>query len=76
MVERRPIKARKLTTIELKMLDIGAPIVVSCETMTGEQVSVRLQTANLSMEPNHDETDGYWLAHGAYVAVMPEGNYE
>jgi hypothetical protein len=38
--------------------------------LNGESVSVRLQTANL--EDNQPD-NGSWLAHGAYVAVMPNG---
>jgi hypothetical protein len=76
MEAKKPITARKLTPIELKMLDVGAPIVVSCETITGESVAIRLQTANLSAGPESGEAAGYWLSHGAYVAVMPEGNWE
>lgn len=64
------IMAKKLSAIELKMLDTGAPVIVACQTLNGESVSVRLQTANLEgKEPDN----GSWLAHGAYVAVMPNG---
>lgn len=64
------IVAKKLSEIELRMLDTGAPVIVACQTLSGESVAVRLQTANLeSNEPG----DGSWLAHGAYVAVMPNG---
>ena len=76
MKKQNPITARRLTSIELKMLDVGAPVIVNCKTITGESVAVRLQTANLSPEPESDQVTGYWLAHGAYVAVMPEGNWE
>ncbi|THD37200.1 MAG: hypothetical protein E7773_03970 [Sphingomonas sp.] len=74
MAENTLITARKLTPIELKMLDVGAPVIVNCRTAAGESVAVRLQTANLLQ--SDDEAAGYWLAHGAYVAVMPEGNWE
>jgi hypothetical protein len=83
------IKAKLLTPMQLKMLDIGAPVIVSCQTLTGETVAVRLQTANLEPEPEiesgtHENTSkakaghakGCWLAHGAYVAIMPSEGEE
>ena len=67
------IVAKKLSDIELKMLDTGAPVIVACKTLNGESISVRLQTAMLEdAEPDK----GSWLAHGAYVAVMPNGAQE
>ncbi|KHA76952.1 hypothetical protein NC77_21005 [Janthinobacterium lividum] len=67
------IVAKKLSAIELKMLDTGAPVIVACKTLNGESVSVRLQTAILEgAEPEK----GSWLAHGAYIAVMPNGAQE
>lgn len=76
MTNTAPIKARILTPIELKMLDVGAPVVVTCETLTGESVAVRLQTANLSSNVANEDEAGAWLAHGAYVAVMPAGDWQ
>lgn len=67
------IVAKKLSAIELKMLDTGAPIIVACQTLSGESVSVRLQTATLE---GNEPDKGSWLAHGAYVAVMPNGAQE
>jgi hypothetical protein len=85
----KTIKAKLLTPTQLKMLDIGAPVIVSCQTLTGETVAVRLQTANLEPDPDIDSgarnkpgkangrhAKGCWLAHGAYVAVMPNGGRE
>jgi hypothetical protein len=80
----RAIKAVTLTDTQLRMLDIGAPVIVACETLTGETVAVRLQTQMLA---EHDASigeaalgsttagaqSGGWLSHGAYVAVMPAG---
>lgn len=76
MESQLPIKARMLTPIQLKMLDVGAPIIVTCQTVTGESVAVRLQTANLSSETVDDHAEGCWLRHGAYVAIMPDGDWE
>jgi hypothetical protein len=78
MDTRKTIQARSLTPIQLKMLDIGAPVIVTCETLTGEKVAVRLQTANLEPDSDVNSThaEGCWLAHGAYVAIMPEGSWE
>jgi hypothetical protein len=83
------IQARLLTPLQLKMLDIGAPVIVSCRTLTGETVSVRLQTANLEPTSNTESesentsagADGRhvgscWLRHGVYVAIMPGENWE
>ena len=89
-METKPlIQARLLTRLQLQMLDIGAPVIVSCKTLTGETVAVRLQTANLEPEseinPGTEKTsDGVnsahgndcWQAHGVYVAVMPDGSWE
>lgn len=89
-METKPtIQARLLTRMQLKMLDIGAPVIVSCKTLTGETVAVRLQTANLEPEPeinpgtekrsdkvNSEHGKGCWQAHGAYVAIMPNGSGE
>ena len=76
MEDKLPIKARMLTPIQLQMLDVGAPIIVTCQTVSGEKVAVRLQTANLSSETVDDSSEGAWLKHGAYVAIMPEGDWE
>lgn len=89
MQAKKTIKARLLTPMQLRMLDIGAPVIVSCQTLTGETVAVRLQTANLEPEPdvesggrnkpdkaNRRHAKGCWLAHGAYVAIMPNGGEE
>ncbi|MES2321611.1 MAG: hypothetical protein V4633_05060 [Pseudomonadota bacterium] len=67
------IVAKKLSAIELKMLDTGAPVIVACQTLSGESVSVRLQTATLE---GNEPDKGSWLTHGAYVAVMPNGGQE
>ena len=47
------IKAVALTDMQLRMLDIGAPVIVMCKTLTGESVPVRLQTRVLT----EDETE-------------------
>ncbi|MES2759796.1 MAG: hypothetical protein V4693_20690 [Pseudomonadota bacterium] len=84
-MEGKLVQAKKLSSIELKMLDTGAPVIVPCKTLSGETVNVRLQTVNMESDlDNEKETDnkstgrgrakGYWLAHGAYVAVMPSGS--
>lgn len=89
-METKPtIQARLLTRMQLQMLDIGAPVIVSCKTLTGETVNVRLQTANLEPEPDinpgtekrSDKVNGEhgqdcWQAHGVYVAIMPNGSGE
>jgi hypothetical protein len=89
-METKPlIQARLLTRLQLQMLDIGAPVIVSCKTLTGETVAVRLQTANLEPEPeinpgtekrsvgvNNGHGKDCWQAHGVYVAVMPNGSWE
>lgn len=79
----RAIKAVALTDTQLRMLDIGAPVIVTCETLGGETVAVRLQTRVLADDarPGEDavgdepgsEAAAGWIAHGAYVAVMPAG---
>lgn len=74
MDNKLPIKARRLTPIQLKMLDVGAPIIVTCQTVSGEEIAVRLQTANLSSEMADENSEGSWLKHGAYVAIMPNGD--
>jgi hypothetical protein len=81
--EKKTIQAKLLTPMQLKMLDIGAPVIVLCKTLNGETVEVRLQTANLEPMPegksessrnkssaNGGHAKGCWLTHGAYVAVM------
>ncbi len=79
----RAIKAVALTDTQLRMLDIGAPVIVTCETLGGETVAVRLQTRVLADDappgkdavgdkPGEGAAAG-WIAHGAYVAVMPTG---
>ena len=50
----KTITAKLLTPTQLKVLDIGAPVIVSCQTLTGETVAVRLQTANLEPDPDID----------------------
>ena len=80
---KKIIQAKALTRLQLKMLDIGAPVIVTCQTLTGETVDVRLQTGNLDpvpksqtksrTKPNGGHAKGCWLAHGAYVAIMPNG---
>jgi hypothetical protein len=83
---KKTIQARSLTPLQLKMLDIGAPVVVSCQTLTGETVAVRLQTQHLEPAPaakrgsrtkpvkaNGGHAKGCWLTHGVYVAIMPNG---
>lgn len=81
------IQATVLTKMQLKMLDIGAPVIVACETSTGEIVHVRLQTENLddsSAQNLHSDIpprdkhanthdNGCWETHGVYVAIMPDG---
>ena len=77
------IKAVALTDTQLRMLDIGAPVIVACETLAGETVAVRLQTRVLADDAFQgrkavgDEQGGGtaagWITHGAYVAVMPAG---
>jgi len=90
METNKTIKAKLLTPMQLRMLDIGAPVIVSCQTLTGETVAVRLQTAKLESDPdvepgrrrnrpdkaNGRRAKGSWLAHGAYVAIMPNGSGE
>ena len=89
METKKTIKAKLLTPMQLRMLDIGAPVIVSCQTLTGETVAVRLQTAKLESDPdvssgrrnklgkaNGRHVKGCWLAHGAYVAIMPNGGGE
>ncbi len=81
-----PIQATVLTKMQLKMLDIGAPVIVACETSSGQFVHVRLQTQNLEQaselnqntgapteEGRCSHTDGCWETHGVYVAIMPGG---
>lgn len=74
------IQATKLTSLQLKTLDIGAPVIVTCKTLSGEKIAIRLQTSNLDPEtdaPDHSSRKyGGWMAHGAYVAVMPNGGEE
>jgi hypothetical protein len=83
---KKTIQAKLLTSLQLRMLDIGAPVIVSCQTLTGETVDVRLQTANLELAPkiksgsrikptkaNSGHAKGCWATHGAYVAIMPSG---
>jgi hypothetical protein len=69
------IQARALTTLELQMLDIGAPVIVPCQTLAGDIVEVRIQTGNLDTDPRTGEihAGGCWQAHGAYIAIMPNG---
>jgi hypothetical protein len=80
------IRARSLTSIQLKMLDAGAPVIIPCRTPAGEIVHVRLQTKNLAPlerevvegaqvgQAGPDEgAPGSWELHGAYVAIMPNG---
>jgi hypothetical protein len=71
----RAIKAVALTDTQLRMLDIGAPVIVTCETLGGETVAVRLQTRVLAddappgKDAISDELGGGaaagWIAHGA-----------
>jgi hypothetical protein len=83
---KKTIQAKLLTPLQLKMLDIGAPVIVSCQTLSGETVDVRLQTANLEQAPKteagsrskRNKVDGMrakggWSSHGAYVAIMRNG---
>jgi hypothetical protein len=86
MKAKKIIQAKALTALQLKMLDIGAPVVVSCRTLTGETVDVRLQTQNLDPGPkiksgsrtrstiaNGRHAKGCWETHGVYVAIMSAG---
>lgn len=82
-MEGKLVQAKKLSSIELKMLDTGAPVIIPCKTLSGETVNVRLQTVNMESDlddKKHADNKskgggkGYWLAHGAYVAVMPNGS--
>lgn len=86
---QKTIQAKSLTPLQLKMLDIGAPVIVSCQTLTGETVVVRLQTQNLEPAPkikpgsrnkptraNGGHAKGCWETHGVYVAIMPNGGGE
>jgi hypothetical protein len=86
MEMKKTIQAKSLTKLQLRMLDIGAPVIVSCKTLTGETVNVRLQTEHLEPTPkskpgsrtkrakaNGGHARGCWLTHGAYVAIMPNG---
>ncbi|MBU6154803.1 MAG: hypothetical protein KGP28_10915 [Bdellovibrionales bacterium] len=68
---RKLAKARLLTPIQLKMLDAGQPVVVVCQTPSGVDVEVRLQTAVLDLEAE-DHSQGCWFSHGVYVAVLSE----
>lgn len=83
-MKKKTVQAKSLTPLQLKMLDIGAPVVVSCKTLTGETVDVRLQTGRLDEIPqstskrgakatngNGGHKKGCWVTHGAYVAIMP-----
>lgn len=85
-IRKKTIQAKSLTPLQLRMLDIGAPVIVSCQTPTGETVHVRLQTKNLDLGPeikpgsrtkptkaNGRHAKGCWLTHGAYVAIMSNG---
>ena len=74
----KTIKATALSDIELKMLDIGAPVIVSCKTIEGNEVKVRIQTKNLGMDIdisdiNQKHSNDSWQKHGAYIAIMPNG---
>jgi hypothetical protein len=86
MEMKKTVQAKSLTRLQLRMLDIGAPVIVSCKTLTGETVNVRLQTENLepaaktksgsrtkSTKANGGHAKGCWVTHGAYVAIMPNG---
>jgi hypothetical protein len=86
MEMKKTIQAKSLTPLQLRMLDIGAPVIVSCQTLTGETVDVRLQTGNLEPAPkiksgsrikstkaNGGHAKGCWVTHGAYVAIMSNG---
>jgi hypothetical protein len=79
---KKTIQAKCLTSVQLKMLDIGAPVIIPCETLEGVVVHVRLQTKNLqsssslSAEPSGGaggHAGGCWESHGVYVAIMPSG---
>lgn len=82
----KAIRAVPLDDTQLKMLDIGAPVIVACTTLSGETVMVRLQTRTLApgvadaatpADAGHPArrpvADGCWQSHGAYVAIMPSG---
>jgi hypothetical protein len=87
VIMKRTIQAKSLTPLQLKMLDIGAPVIVSCQTLSGETVEVRLQTQNLESVPKikspsrintptkakHGHAKGCWETHGVYVAIMSNG---
>jgi hypothetical protein len=73
--KKKMAKAQLLTPIQLKMLDVGQPVVVTCETPSGASVEVRLQTAILDSDPKSNSkghSKGCWLQHGVYVAVLSE----
>jgi len=61
-------------------------VIVSCQTLSGETVEVRLQTKNLEPVSNpkrqansrntkvtRSHRKGCWETHGAYVAIMSNG---
>jgi len=86
MKSEQTIQAKALTPLQLKMLDIGAPVMISCKTLSGETVDVRLQTQNLddvpivnsgsgtkSSKKNGQHAKGCWETHGVYVAIMSNG---
>ncbi|MEG3168552.1 hypothetical protein U1737_10180 [Sphingomonas sp. LB3N6] len=64
----RAIKAVTLTDTQLRMLDIGAPVIVSCETLTGETVAVRLQTRVLVDDTANDPATSQTIADPGAVA--------
>ena len=81
----KTIQAKSLTQVQLKMLDIGAPVIVPCQTLAGDIIHVRLQTKNLQPGSDHStsvegakmntcrHSEGCWESHGVYVAIMPDG---
>ena len=74
--KKKLAKAKLLTPIQLKMLDTGQPVVVTCQTPSGGSVEVRLQSAVLEgMDPvdaKKGHSKGCWLTHGVYVAVLSD----
>jgi hypothetical protein len=78
--KQKVARARLLTPMELKMLDVGQPVVVTCKTPSGGSVEVRIQTAVLESENDKKskktgaKTKGSWSTHGVYVAVLSDSS--
>ena len=78
--KQRVARARLLTSTELKMLDVGQPVVVTCKTPSGGSVEVRIQTAVLESESDKTskskgrKAKGSWLTHGVYIAVLSDSS--